>query len=282
MELNNKVKNKYYVSKLLLELLRRMKILENTSGTPTPVTLQQVLDTGSLWEQDSNYYELAPDSLDIFFDNDNGNTGALNINQGSAYIEKEYLSNTLGNEAFSSIFMNNQEMIIFNYDREIANPGNYAFFNQLVINNNGFNFSTQSGGSSASITTNNLTATRSLQFPDASGVLALEKPYKVYVALLTQTGTSAPVATVLENNLGNVIWTRDNVGIYKATLTGEFIANKTGVSIGSNFNNNTLDIGIMQTSNLNTNDFTLTTFDHLTQAFDEVLLNTLITIKVYN
>lgn len=27
-------------------------------------------------------------------------------------------------------------------------------------------------------------------------------PYKVYTALLTQTGTDAPVATVLENTLG--------------------------------------------------------------------------------
>jgi hypothetical protein len=33
------------------------------------------------------------------------------------------------------------------------------------------------------------------------------KPYKVYTALLTQTGTTAPVATVLENTLGfDVVW----------------------------------------------------------------------------
>lgn len=51
---------------------------------------------------------------------------------------------------------------------------------------------------------------------------------KRYVALLTQTGTSAPTATVLENGLGGtVVWARSNVGIYTATLAGAFTENKT-------------------------------------------------------
>lgn len=53
-------------------------------------------------------------------------------------------------------------------------------------------------------------------------------PYKVYTALLTQTGTNAPVATVLENTLGGtVVWSYSDVGIYFAGLTGAFTANKT-------------------------------------------------------
>jgi hypothetical protein len=41
--------------------------------------------------------------------------------------------------------------------------------------------------------------------------------YKVYTALLTQTGTDAPVATVLENTLGEeIIWVRNDVGDYQA------------------------------------------------------------------
>jgi len=52
--------------------------------------------------------------------------------------------------------------------------------------------------------------------------------YLVYRALLSQAGTDAPVATVLENTLGGtVVWTRDGVGDYSATLTGAFTANKT-------------------------------------------------------
>lgn len=46
---------------------------------------------------------------------------------------------------------------------------------------------------------------------------------KKYVALLTQTGTDAPVATVLENTLGGVpVWTRDSTGNYLGTLAGAF------------------------------------------------------------
>lgn len=57
------------------------------------------------------------------------------------------------------------------------------------------------------------------------------RPYKVYTALLTQTGTNAPVATVLENTLGgDIVWTRDSAGYYIGTLTGEFLLNKTFIS----------------------------------------------------
>lgn len=52
--------------------------------------------------------------------------------------------------------------------------------------------------------------------------------YLKYVALLSQSGTSAPTATVLENTLGGtVVWSRDEVGSYAATLSGAFTENKT-------------------------------------------------------
>lgn len=46
---------------------------------------------------------------------------------------------------------------------------------------------------------------------------------KVYKALLTQTGTNPPVATVLVNTLsGTPVWSRVSGGQYRLTLTGEF------------------------------------------------------------
>ena len=51
--------------------------------------------------------------------------------------------------------------------------------------------------------------------------------YKVYTALLTQSGTDAPVATVLENTLGDIVWSYVGVGGYIGTLTGAFTENKT-------------------------------------------------------
>jgi hypothetical protein len=50
---------------------------------------------------------------------------------------------------------------------------------------------------------------------------------KKYVALLTQTSTSAPTATVLDNTIGSIVWTRSSAGTYVGTLTGAFIASKT-------------------------------------------------------
>ena len=56
---------------------------------------------------------------------------------------------------------------------------------------------------------------------------------KVYKALLTQSSTNAPVATVLENTLGGtVVWTRTDVGEYEATLVGAFPIAKTIVIFG--------------------------------------------------
>lgn len=52
--------------------------------------------------------------------------------------------------------------------------------------------------------------------------------YKVYAAKLTQTGTAAPVATILENTLsGAIVWTRDQAGVYTGTLAGAFTVGKT-------------------------------------------------------
>lgn len=49
------------------------------------------------------------------------------------------------------------------------------------------------------------------------------RPYRVYTALLTQTGTDAPVATVLENTLGKTInWTRFSAGIYRGTFSSAY------------------------------------------------------------
>lgn len=71
--------------------------------------------------------------------------------------------------------------------------------------------------------------------------------YKVYTALLTQSGTDAPIATVLENTLGGtVVWTRADVGNYIAELSGGFDSTKTftlitGGDVGSKFGIGYLD-----------------------------------------
>lgn len=63
---------------------------------------------------------------------------------------------------------------------------------------------------------------------DPNNVLDLGQGVKVYRALLTQTSTNAPVATVLGNTLGGtVVWTYNEVGLYTGTLAGAFTTTKT-------------------------------------------------------
>ena len=51
--------------------------------------------------------------------------------------------------------------------------------------------------------------------------------YKVYTALLTQTGTSAPTAIVLENTLGDILLERQSTGMYKISRADGFTINKS-------------------------------------------------------
>lgn len=61
-------------------------------------------------------------------------------------------------------------------------------------------------------------------------------PYKVYTALLTQNGTSAPVPTVLQNTLGGIVtFTRTNSGQYEINSSSLFgTSGKCFIILGSN------------------------------------------------
>ena len=63
----------------------------------------------------------------------------------------------------------------------------------------------------------------------ASAITAAGLGYTSYTALLTQTGTAAPTATVLSNNLtATLTCALTNAGIYKLTaIAATFTANKT-------------------------------------------------------
>lgn len=63
---------------------------------------------------------------------------------------------------------------------------------------------------------------------------------KKYVALLTQSGTDPPVATVLENSLGGTVsYSYTSFGTYEATATGLLVSGKTIIRISSTL----MDIG---------------------------------------
>jgi hypothetical protein len=53
--------------------------------------------------------------------------------------------------------------------------------------------------------------------------------YNEYTALLNQSGTGAPVATVMKNSIGAIVWTRTAPGNYIGTLLGAFPSGKTAL-----------------------------------------------------
>ena len=64
---------------------------------------------------------------------------------------------------------------------------------------------------------------------DFAAQIAPQPTYKVYTALLTQTGINPPVATVLENTLGtNITYQYNGIGNYSILASNDlFTANKT-------------------------------------------------------
>lgn len=107
---------------------------------------------------------------------------------------------------------------------------------------------------------------------------------KTYRALLTQTGTDAPVATVLENTLGGtVVWTRDDLGTYLGTLADAFTANKTALSVGTNTQSVGLSMTALRGSSSEVTIVTAT-FTPAGPSFDpadELLTGTPIEVLVY-
>ena|SRR5436190_11346884 len=54
---------------------------------------------------------------------------------------------------------------------------------------------------------------------------------KEYMAIISQSSTSAPTVVVISNTLGGtVVWSRNGVGDYSATLSSAFTSNKTFIT----------------------------------------------------
>lgn len=143
---------------------------------------------------------------------------------------------------------------------------------------------------------------QALRFKDETGAVwtltkqedidAIEaaKP-KVYRALLTQTETDAPVATVLENTLGEeVVWSYVDIGIYLGTLAGAFKEDKTNISNSDVVNFHRINIYNSLTDNENRGFFIkrqdediieLWSFSNADVQSNNILYNQFIEILVY-
>ena len=103
--------------------------------------------------------------------------------------------------------------------------------------------------------------------------------YTVYTALITQSGTAAPTAVVLQNTTGGTItWTRVSVGSYKAAISGvTFVENKTAVLLGNT--NVAMSIAALRKT---TTDVTLEQKLISTNASTDALDDVVIEIRIYS
>lgn len=155
-------------------------------------------------------------SLSIFYNhstygNINDNT---NINQA---IEKNNILGDIHSNTCNGIFNNTCISIYSNINNGNINDNH----SKNIYSNSGTGHITNSWDKNLDISSRVLTA--SIDY----------FPYKKYVALLTQTGTSAPTAVVLEDTIGIVggDYGRLNSGEYTITKTDAFPSGKTFSSI---------------------------------------------------
>lgn len=110
-----------------------------------------------------------------------------------------------------------------------------------------------------------------------NAIIEAAKP-KVYVALLTQSGTDAPVATVLENTLleQDGAWGYDSTGTYVYNFPSTFPVGTVVCKISNSYD------AIVTQEVVSPDGVYIRTYDIATQVeADSNLFNTLIEILVY-
>ena len=112
---------------------------------------------------------------------------------------------------------------------------------------------------------------------------AVGRPYKVYTALLTQSGTNAPVATVLENTLGGAVtFTYESVGFYKViTPAGVLTNGRTFITLERG--SSTMSISSIRAAPLGTSLVQIQTLNQSLTPTDNIINGkATFEIRVYN
>jgi len=112
-------------------------------------------------------------------------------------------------------------------------------------------------------------------------------PYKSYQAIITQTGTSVPLATVGLNELGTTMtWARTTAGIYTLTAgSAVFTANKTVILLSNPITGLVTYIVVpTSTSVITVSTFLLSVIATVLTAVatDALMTNLLVEVRVYN
>lgn len=97
---------------------------------------------------------------------------------------------------------------------------------------------------------------------------------------LLEFDKGAPIVTVLENTIGNIVWSRVSDGEYNGTLNSAFTSNKTYYSITMTSGGG-LDVGQFVQNTTQSDYISIATW-HNDILSDDLLTDTPIEIRVYN
>ena len=108
-------------------------------------------------------------------------------------------------------------------------------------------------------------------------------PYKSYTAIISQGNTNAPVANVLENNLGGTLtWTYNSVGAYSVSSNGLFVNGKTTVTCSNMWGNWSMQPYPLFEESSFPNTIAILNIDSITQTQVNNIDSYFIEIRVYN
>jgi hypothetical protein len=249
-----------------------VKVVANSIGPGTGFTIQ----INSIQSANNN---TAIGYNSLYFNTIGSNNTALGFHAGSF--------TTLGNNSISdnSVFIgqssraqlsNQTNQIVIGYDTN----GNGS--NTVTLGNDSIVKTYLKGNVQLSTVPTTSTGTYSiLTRNDITGEVEkiVVTPYKVYTALLTQSGTASPTAIVLENTLGvTVTFGYSNTGIYFLTATGALTVNKTWVI----FNDLDSSGGTAVYNTKSLNGFVIETRNISGITTNGILNLTEIEIRVYN
>jgi hypothetical protein len=100
--------------------------------------------------------------------------------------------------------------------------------------------------------------------------------YKVYTALLSQKGINPPIAIVLENTIGDIVWSYSSIGEYIGTLVNAFTDDKTYLFAYI------VPSSLIKFERNNVSQVSIGTTDNLGAKTNGLLDNTSIEIRVYS
>ena len=126
-------------------------------------------------------------------------------------------------------------------------------------------------------TSNSKNTTKTFTAGDIASLASGSTSYNSYVALLTQAGTAAPVATVLSNNLtATLTWARTSAGVYTLTANAAtFTANKTIIFLNAGSSQSII-------TGEKTSDTVLTVKTISGGAADSVITNGAFEVRIYS